>query len=341
MGKLVIIFIITVLLGGAMTIYMAYDIGYERAVKNITKEEAEKVEPEITPPNFSYVQEELAVEPPHTASLISSVILSSRKLKQADTVVLSAISLGKPRAKFETTKIDFFETEKNKWLAVFGIDAKALPGSKNILVEFSDGVIVSKEFIVNKRIWPITELKVTKELAEKGYSAETITQGIIQNENVLIREAITTYRDAPYFSGSFVSPLENINIVGAYGNIRRSGSEEIQHLGVDLDAAEGTKALAINDGVVVFSRDDLINYGKTLIIDHGLGIFSLYLHLSEIKAVPGQLVKAGEAVALTGNTGYSIEPHLHFSMKVNNASIDPLKFIDTFNRVFEELRNGN
>jgi len=335
MGKLVITFIITIFLGGAMAVYIAYDIGYEQAVKNIAKEKTEKIKPEITPPNFSYIQEELAVEPPHTASLISSVILSSRELKQADTVVLSAISLGKPRAKFETTKIDFFETEKNKWLAVFGIDAKALPGSKNILVEFPNGAIVSKEFIVNKHIWPVTEFTITKELAEKGYSTETITQGIILNENVLIREVTAAYRDAPYFSGPFVRPLENINIVGVYGNIRKSGLKEIQHLGVDLDAAKSTEAFAINDGVVVLSRDDLINYGKTLIIDHGLGIFSLYLHLSEIKAVPGQFVKAGEIVALSGNTGYSIEPHLHFSMKVNNASIDPLKFIDTFNRAFD------
>ncbi|TSD01862.1 MAG: peptidase M23, partial [Parcubacteria group bacterium Athens0714_26] len=70
-------------------------------------------------------------------------------------------------------------------------------------------------------------------------------------------------------------------------------------------------------------------YGKTLIIDHGLGIFSLYLHLDEFKVLNGKGVKRGELVGLSGNTGYSISPHLHFSIKANGASVDPLKFIET------------
>jgi murein DD-endopeptidase MepM/ murein hydrolase activator NlpD len=99
-------------------------------------------------------------------------------------------------------------------------------------------------------------------------------------------------------------------------------------LGVDLEAKEGDPVFSINDGVVRFSKE-LPNYGKTIIIDHGLGIFSLYLHLKEFKVSEGEKVKKGEIIALSGNTGYSISPHLHFSVKINGKSVDPLRFIDT------------
>jgi murein DD-endopeptidase MepM/ murein hydrolase activator NlpD len=69
-------------------------------------------------------------------------------------------------------------------------------------------------------------------------------------------------------------------------------------------------------------------YGKTLIIDHGLGIFSLYLHLNQFKVLQEEQVKRGDTIALSGSTGYSITPHLHFSIKVKGVSVDPLRFIE-------------
>ncbi len=77
-----------------------------------------------------------------------------------------------------------------------------------------------------------------------------------------------------------------------------------------------------------FSKE-LNTYGKTLIIDHGLGIYSLYLHLNKFKVLRGEQVEQGDVVGFSGNTGYSIAPHLHFSVKVNSSSVDPLRFIAT------------
>ena len=121
--------------------------------------------------------------------------------------------------------------------------------------------------------------------------------------------------------------MKKIQVVGDFGNIRKSESSSIQHLGVDLKADTGTPVYAVNDGVVRFS-EDLNTYGKTLIIDHGLGIFSLYLHLNEFKVFSEQRIEQDDIMGFSGNTGYSIAPHLHFSIKVNGANIDPLKFID-------------
>jgi murein DD-endopeptidase MepM/ murein hydrolase activator NlpD len=94
-----------------------------------------------------------------------------------------------------------------------------------------------------------------------------------------------------------------------------------------LDAQTGTKVYAVNDGKVVLTYD-FIDYGKTIVIDHGLGIFSLYLHLDKFNSQEGQKVKQGDVIAYSGNTGYSIAPHLHFSIKLNGASVDPLNFIE-------------
>jgi len=116
--------------------------------------------------------------------------------------------------------------------------------------------------------------------------------------------------------------------VGAFGNIRKSGEISLQHLGVDLEANIDTPVYAINDGTVRLSQE-LTNYGKTIIIDHGMGIFSLYLHLDEFKVFERKAVKKGEIIALSGNTGYSIAPHLHLGVKISGSSVDPLRFIET------------
>jgi len=273
------------------------------------------------------VEEEKVEVPP-------AVILSSAEPEQGDVVIVRAISKTSPSGIFESGRIDFFETKTKEWFAVLGINTKTQPGLKKLAVEFADGSKEEREITVQKRTWPTTALKVSEELAEKGYTPENITQTIVQNENVIVGEVISGYRARPYFSEEFVYPLEKIVVVGAFGNIRKSGASELQHLGADLDAKTGTEVFAVNDGVVVLSRSDFTNYGKTVILDHGLGIFSLYLHLSEIKVVLDQSIKRGQVIALSGNSGYSIDPHLHFSVKIRGANIDPLRFIETFNKAF-------
>ena len=106
------------------------------------------------------------------------------------------------------------------------------------------------------------------------------------------------YNPKVYFNQSFIYPLDDIIDVGAFGNIRKDGDVTIQHLGVDLDAVEGTPIYAINDGKVVLV-EELTVYGNTIIIDHGLGIYSLYLHLSEFRVSEGEMVEKGKIIGMT------------------------------------------
>ena len=101
------------------------------------------------------------------------------------------------------------------------------------------------------------------------------------------------------------------------------------HKGVDYETPTGTKVLSTNDGIVR-SVNDSRNYGKVVVVDHGLGVFSFYLHLSETIAKKGTFVYKGDVIGLSGETGYADEPHLHFSIRIYGVTVDPVKFLELF-----------
>ena len=87
--------------------------------------------------------------------------------------------------------------------------------------------------------------------------------------------------------------------------------------------------MAMNAGVVSLAREFRV-YGKTIVIDHGLGLQSIYMHLSNFKVKAGQQVKKGEPIGLSGSTGYALEPHLHVSVHIGGVSVDPVEFLGLF-----------
>jgi len=262
----------------------------------------------------------------------TKVYLSSRSPQPGDTLLIKIESrspIGKVSGKLNSQKINFFKLG-GSWVGIFGISVKERVGKHNLTIYFDNGEILKKELKTIKREFPIRRLLVTKELREKGFTPSKIKENVAK-ENQKISQALQIFTPNPYFSQSFIYPLKEIKVAGGFGDIRKSGKITLQHLGVDLLAEIGTPVFAINDGLIRFS-EELANYGKTIIIDHGMGIFSLYLHLDEFKVFAGKEIKRGEIIALSGNTGYSIAPHLHFSVKINGLSVDPLRFIATIEK---------
>jgi murein DD-endopeptidase MepM/ murein hydrolase activator NlpD len=99
------------------------------------------------------------------------------------------------------------------------------------------------------------------------------------------------------------------------------------HLGIDLASTQHAPVPAANSGVVKFSGD-LGIYGKTVLIDHGFGLFSMYAHLNASDVTKGQQVAKGDIIGRTGSTGLAGGDHLHFSMLVHNTFVNPIEWWD-------------
>lgn len=259
------------------------------------------------------------------------ISIPQRTLEQSDSfVVLVENAPEQEKVLIEWNGREYnFLRQGDKFLAILGVDAKKEPGNYPINI-FIGEKIFTDNITILKRNFPITELVVTPKLEQEGHTPSSI-QSNIASENEQLN-SVLIYNPKPYFKKSFISPLEKIFIVGAYGNIRKSGEVRLQHLGTDLDAPEDTPVFAINDGEVVLAKE-FTEYGKTIVIDHGLGVFSLYLHLNNFSVDVGARVMREQVIAVSGNTGYSISPHLHFSIRVRNNSVDPLRFIEKINSV--------
>jgi murein DD-endopeptidase MepM/ murein hydrolase activator NlpD len=136
----------------------------------------------------------------------------------------------------------------------------------------------------------------------------------------------------PYFSLESFYPLKNGAVVASYGDFRiyeygKKKVSESYHLGLDLASTAGSNVTASNRGKVVFAGDNGI-YGKTVIIDHGLGIYSLYGHCSSLLVQDGDSVMAGQVIAKTGRTGFAFGDHLHFGIVIQGIEVRPEEWMD-------------
>ncbi|MFN3285991.1 MAG: M23 family metallopeptidase, partial [bacterium] len=105
-----------------------------------------------------------------------------------------------------------------------------------------------------------------------------------------------------------------------------NGQPRGHHLGVDIRAAAGTPVRAAHTGVVVLA-ERLPLGGNTVIVDHGAGVFTSYLHLQSLAASVGARVRQGQVVGFVGSTGLSTAPHLHWAVRVNGVPVDPLQWV--------------
>ncbi|WAX78712.1 M23 family metallopeptidase [Streptomyces sp. KMM 9044] len=131
---------------------------------------------------------------------------------------------------------------------------------------------------------------------------------------------------------SWVDPVKKYKISASYA--QAGGMWQSAHSGQDYAVPNGTKVVAAHGGTVVKAggngAGDGPAYGNALVINHGNGTYSQYAHLSEVNVQPGQMVKTGQKIAASGNTGNSSGPHLHFEIRTSpdyGSAIDPVKFL--------------
>ena len=130
------------------------------------------------------------------------------------------------------------------------------------------------------------------------------------------------------FSDQFLIPVEG-RISGRFGSQRiLNGKAKRPHYGLDIAAKKGTKIYAPTDGKIKKVFDNMFFTGNTIIIDHGLGLISIFAHLEKIFISENQLVSKGDLVGSVGMTGRATGPHLHWGIYLQNIPVDPEIFID-------------
>jgi murein DD-endopeptidase MepM/ murein hydrolase activator NlpD len=115
-------------------------------------------------------------------------------------------------------------------------------------------------------------------------------------------------------------PLENVRVTSDFGP--RSGEH---HEGIDLKAASGTPVYSAGSGVVLYAGNRISGYGNMVILGHDGDLSTIYAHNSRLYVKKGQSIRAGQKIALSGNTGRSSGPHLHFEVRSGLVALDPLK----------------
>jgi murein DD-endopeptidase MepM/ murein hydrolase activator NlpD len=251
--------------------------------------------------------------------------VSSYNPRQGDTVVVY-FSGAKPQSVvFDGQPISIFNY-KNYGIGVIPIAATKKAGAYSLEIIFSGNNAVEKQIKVKAGKFPLVVLGIPEKLDMTP--AALVSNLQISNKD--IKSVTGTKSEDITLSQAFGLPLYNNKKLGSlFGEIRQTGDQQIRHMGIDLSAKLGAAVASINKGIVRKAYFDEI-YGNSVIVDHGHGIFSTYLHLDSIKVKENDAVKKGTVIGTVGQTGYAIGPHLHLSIKVNDVSVDPLRFVSAF-----------
>jgi len=157
------------------------------------------------------------------------------------------------------------------------------------------------------------------------FSSEQLQQ--ISRDGQDLRESQAARTQERFWEKGFLVPVEG-RITTGFG-VRRvlNGQERSPHMGVDIAANRGTPIRASNSGKVFLAKDLYLS-GKTVVVDHGWGISTLYGHLERISVSEGEEVERGQILGTVGTTGRSTGPHLHFGAYVRGVKVDPLKLVE-------------
>jgi hypothetical protein len=249
----------------------------------------------------------------------------ARSMRQGEVVVFTATTsqpVDTMRARAFGRDLPMFQVDATRWRALLGIDIDANPGSYEVSFEATSA---------GHAITATTELNITA--GEFGKRVLKVDDAFVNPPQPIIarirREAAevehlwTQSEPRRLWDTGFVRPVPG-RANGAFGS--RSifnGQPRQPHGGADFLSPAGTPIQAPNSGRIVLARD-LYFTGNTVVIDHGLGVFSMLAHLSVMDVHQGELVTQGQTIGRVGATGRVTGPHLHWAVRMNGARVDPL-----------------
>ncbi len=201
---------------------------------------------------------------------------------------------------------------------VLGAGLGAKPGTRTLEVSGGGGQALA-QVRVRAGSFPVQRLSLPPRMVTP--SAED--QERIKAEQALQREALSVVSPRRLWATPFQQPVPGV-VTSAFG-LRRvlNGQPRSPHAGLDLDGFEGEPVLCANAGRVVLVGDFYYN-GKSVFVDHGQGLVTMYFHLSRVDVAQGAMLARGQVLGLVGATGRATGPHLHYGLKSLGQSLDPL-----------------
>lgn len=251
------------------------------------------------------------------------------QVKQGDVVRLAVepgVSATTVRGKFGQKSIPFFETGKGIYATIIGIDMDHSTGLHPFAATWDiNGQTIRQEYQIEivPASFAIQKLTLPKGMVD----LDSKTLARVKREKGLMKAAFRESINKRLWRGNFIAPVKGKR-QSTFGRRRiLNGQPRRPHTGEDITAPTGAPISAANGGKVVLVGDFFFN-GRSIVIDHGLGLFSMYFHLSEISVVEGERVKKGGLIGRVGQSGRVTGAHLHWGMRLNDARVDPFSLVN-------------
>lgn len=262
--------------------------------------------------------------------MLSFAMLATLTVVQGHALQLSQsheYGLAAVTAKWDDREIPYVRMG-DRWTTVIGVDLDTDAGDYPLEItrRFDSGNEAAQvdTVSVQGKEYPTTELTVAPGYVE--LSPENQERAATESQE--IGAIYSTLTPEAFWTNAFSVPIPGTTGGRNFGHRRVfNGQPRSPHSGADLRAATGTEILAANSGRIVLAKN-LFFSGNAVFIDHGLGVYTTYLHLSETFVEPGEMVEQGQIIGLAGATGRVTGPHLHWGVRILDARVDPFALLE-------------
>jgi murein DD-endopeptidase MepM/ murein hydrolase activator NlpD len=222
--------------------------------------------------------------------------------------------------------LPFIPSKQGGFYALLGVDMDTKPGTYPLVVEISrkNGAVrtIRRAVTVRDAKFPVQELT----LEPAKVFPDSAATARIQKETKLRNGKWSRWAKEAYWGSSFIPPID--------GKLKRFGHRRIinktprnPHSGVDISADKGTPVVCPANGKVILTGDFFFS-GKSIYIDHGLGLIDMLFHLSRVDVSEGDMVVQGQVIGAVGSTGRSTGPHLHWGIRYRGLRINPSSLLE-------------
>jgi Peptidase family M23 len=228
--------------------------------------------------------------------------------------------------KWQGHPVAFFSNPDHRtWFALAGVDVEVVPGNYPLMIDATLTNGTHRTLHQNVSVEEAPYEKVPLSVPDKFVEPNAAALKKIAADKIVKDKAFADSALKPQWTGNFLPPLRQAPQSDSFGNQRLfNGKLASVHRGLDYRAKLRTPVAAINSGRVVLARP-LYYEGGCVVVDHGMGLMSVYMHLSKIEVTVGKKVRRGQIIALSGASGRATGPHLHLGIRWEGSYLDPAK----------------